>query len=69
MADYELSPVLKEFTVQTKNVMSNKDARFKRLFKSIKGAGEMKLLESLLTYLVNNTYNVSEDEIFSLFHY
>lgn len=27
MTDYELSPILKEFTAQTKNVMSNKDAR------------------------------------------
>lgn len=63
MADYELSPVLKEFTAQTKNVMSNKDVRFKRLFKSMKDVGEMKLLESLLVYLINNTYNASNDEL------
>ncbi len=67
MADYELSPVLKEFTGQTKNVMSNKDVRFKRLFRSMKDVGEMKLLEAVLTYLVNTTYNAKEDVILSFF--
>lgn len=67
MADYGLSPVLKEFTAQTKNVMSNKDVRFKRLFRSMKEVGEMKLLESLLTYLVGKTYNASDDELLSIF--
>lgn len=67
MADYELSPVLKEFTDQTKNVMSNKDARFKRLFKSMKDVGEMKLLDSLLVYLVRNTYKSSDEDIVSCF--
>lgn len=67
MTDFELSPVLKEFTVQTKNVMSNKDVRFKRLFKSMKDVREMKLLESLLTYLVSKTYRASDDELLSIF--
>lgn len=30
MGKFELSPELKEFTTQTKNVMSNKDSRFKK---------------------------------------
>ena len=68
VTDYELSPVLKEFTAQTKNVMSNKDVRFKRLFKSMKNVGEMKLLKSVLTYLVSTTYNANDDEIASFFH-
>ncbi len=67
MSDYELSPVLKDFTAQTKNVMSNKDVRFKRLFKSMKDVGEMKLFGTLLAYLVNNTYNTSDNEILSFF--
>lgn len=67
MTDYGLSPVLKEFTAQTKNVMSNKDARFKRLFKSMKNVGEMKLLESVLTYLVSNTYHAKDQDMESLF--
>lgn len=68
MMDYELSPVLKEFTAQTKNVMSNKDVRFKLLFKSMKDVGEMKLLKTVLTYLVSTTYNADEDKIASFFH-
>lgn len=67
MTDYELSPVLKEFTAQTKNVMSNKDIRFKRLFMSMKEMGEMKLLKSILTYLLTATYNAENVEIISLF--
>ncbi|MDD6668149.1 MAG: hypothetical protein PUE54_00630, partial [Bacteroidales bacterium] len=67
LADYDLSPVLKEFTTQTKNVMSNKDIRFKKLFKSIKDVGEMKLLEAILTYLISATYNADDNKICSLF--
>lgn len=66
--DYDLSPILKNFTVQTKNVMSNKDIRFKRLFKSMKDVGEMRLLESVLTYLVSKTYNVIDEELLTFFH-
>ena len=65
--EYGLSPVLKEFTVQTKNVMSNKDPRFKRLFMSMKDVGEMKLLESVLSYLISNPYLVSDDVVLNLF--
>lgn len=67
MTDYGLSSVLKEFTAQTKNVMSNKDARFKRLFKAMKDVEEVRLLGTVLTYLVNKTYAVDTDEIISLF--
>lgn len=47
--------------------MSNKDVRFKRLFKSMKNVGEMKLLESVLTYLVSNTYHAKDQDMESLF--
>lgn len=47
--------------------MSNKDVRFKRLFKSMKGIGEIKLMESLITYLANNTYQASNDRILEIF--
>lgn len=69
MKDYGLSPVLKEFTAQTKNVMSNKDIRFKRLFKSLKDIKEMKLFESVLTYFANTTYNSREEEVISFFKF
>lgn len=67
MAEYGLSPVLKEFTSQTKNVMSNKDPHFRRLFKAIRNTGEFKLLESVLRYLADNTYNAADEEISALF--
>ena len=67
MADYGLSPILKEFTSQTKNVMSNKDIRFKRLFKTMQDVGEMALLKSVLTYLVDNTYSASTAALTALF--
>ncbi len=67
MSDYQLSPTLKEFTAQTKNVMSNKDPRFKRLFKAMEQAGEIRLLKSLLSYLVSTNYQSSENEILTIF--
>ncbi|MDE6522511.1 MAG: hypothetical protein K2L17_06820 [Muribaculaceae bacterium] len=67
LTDYNLSPILKEFTAQTKNVMSNKDFRFKRLFKSMEDMGEMKLMQELLIYLVNNPYRVSNVHLISIF--
>ena len=67
LTDYNLSPILKEFTAQTKNVMSNKDYRFKRLFKSMENIGEMKLLHDLLEHLINNTYSVSNNGLISIF--
>lgn len=67
MSEYGLSPVLKEFTAQTKNVMSNKDIRFKRLFKSMEDFGEMKLMKSLIDYFVSNMYNTDVEVIRSLF--
>lgn len=67
MNDYNLSPILKEFTAQTKNVMSNKDIRFKRLFKALKNTGEIRLLKTVLTYLVEATYNADDNKIRDLF--
>lgn len=67
MADYGLPSELKELTAQSKNVMSNKDQRFKRLFHSMKGIGEMKLMESLITYLADSTYQASNDKILEIF--
>lgn len=67
MSDYELSPNLKEFSAQTIDVMSNRDVRFKLLFKSMNNVGEMKLLRSVLTYFVSTTYNARNDELIALF--
>lgn len=51
----------------TKNVMSNKDFRFKRLFKAMEDVGEMKLLQKLISYLVNNKYMTSNTDLISIF--
>lgn len=69
VADYGLSPKLKEFTAQTKNVMSNKDPRFKRLFKSIENVGEIRLIKSVIAYLVYTTYKASNDVLKQYFNY
>ena len=67
MAEYGLSFNLKEFTSQTKNVMSNKDKRFKSLFKSMENEGEIKLLKDVLTYLAAATYNSVTEDIVAIF--
>lgn len=69
LSKYGLSSVLKEFTAQTKNVMSNKDARFKRLFKSIENVPEIRLLKAVITYLAANKYQVSDVELTTLFQF
>ena len=67
LTEYELSPILKEFTAQTKNVMSNKDSRFKRLFKSMENVGEIKLMRNLISYLLNSGYGASNAELDAIF--
>lgn len=68
MAHYRLSSKLKEFTAQTKNVMSNKDSRFKRLFKSMEHVGEIRLMKSVIAYLVDKTYEASNDDLKQYFN-
>lgn len=67
MADYGLSSELKDFTCQTKSVMSSKDIRFKRLFKAMDESREIKLLKSLINYLIRNTYGIREEDMAGLF--
>ncbi len=67
MSDFGLSHVLSEFTAQTKNVMSSKDARFKRLFKAMEDVGEIKLMKSVVAYLVDSAYQASGDDISAIF--
>ena len=67
MSQFGLSTKLKEFTAQTKNVMSNKDPRFKQLFRTMEDCCEMKLLKSLLKYLTDATYRSNDDELAAIF--
>lgn len=67
MEEFELSSDLKEFITQTKNVMSNKDARFRRLFMAMRDQKEMKLLGTLITYLISHSYASDDNELRSIF--
>ncbi|MDE5750637.1 MAG: hypothetical protein K2H87_07715 [Duncaniella sp.] len=67
LADHGLDPDLKEFTSLTKNLTSNKDKRFKGLFRAMEDVGEMRLMKNLLAYLVGHTYRASDTEIVRIF--
>lgn len=67
MAEYGLPSVLKEFTRESKNVMTNKDVRFRRLFKAMEATGEMKLMKMLMEYLATRRYDAEDAEIAELF--
>ena len=61
MSDYELPVRLKDFTKLTKDANAKDDANMKRLFKKLKGDGEMKTLRRVLAYLYNNKYSYDLD--------
>lgn len=67
IADFGLPSTLREFTAQTKNVMSNNDARFKKLFRALKHVDEIKLMKKLITYLSRKTYKASTNELVAIF--
>ena len=54
---------LKNFLKETKTITSNKDQRFKKLFKEIKNHKEISLLQKVLTYLCENKYQSDVEEI------
>lgn len=54
---------LKDFTKQTKDVMSNKDPRFKSLFRTLVDIGETSTFKRLVAYLCENTYRTDNEEI------
>lgn len=54
---------LKDFLKETKTITSNKDQRFKKLFKEIKNHKEISLLQKVLTYLCENKYQSNVEEI------
>lgn len=67
VAEYGLSPILKEFTEQTKNVLSNKDPRFKKLFCALKDCDEIQLFTSILQKLIAENYQISTQSLAELF--
>lgn len=67
LTTFGLPNTLSEFTKHTKNVMSNKDARFKSLFATIGDTGEMAVFKKLITYLCENTYQSKDADIVEIF--
>ncbi len=47
--------------------MSNKDSRFKDLFTALRDNREIKLLKSVLTYLIKAKYLASDTELLEIF--
>lgn len=65
--DYKLSPDLMDFTGQTKNMLSNKDTRFRKLFMDLEGFGEINTFKKLLNYFISTLYQSSNGEILKIF--
>lgn len=64
---YGLADNLAELKVQTKNVLSNKDSRFKRLFRDLEPYGEIHILKNVLLYLADHTYRSQTEQLKSFF--
>lgn len=67
MTSFGFTDRLKDFTKETKNVMSNKDGRFKALFHALEERGEAAVIKSLIEYFCNHTYRSSDTEISTIF--
>lgn len=63
VSNFGLPINLKDFLKETKTITSNKDQRFKKLFKEIKNHKEISLLQKVLTYLCENKYQSDVEEI------
>lgn len=66
VSNFDLPTNLKDFLKETKTITSNKDQRFKKLFKVIKNHEEISLLQNILTYLCENKYHSKIDDIKNL---
>lgn len=63
LTDFNLPADFQSFTRQTKNVLSNKDKRFRSLFATLELATEISILKNLLSYLNNYQYSSTPDAI------
>ena len=63
LSDFDLPTEFEDFLEETKTETSNKDQRFKKLFKDIKNHEEISLLQEVLTYLCENKYQSDVEEI------
>ena len=68
ISTFNLPKKLKDFMDESKRVTSNKDDRFKQLFKAlIRNNNEFKRFKILLNYLRENRYNSLRSELLTLF--
>lgn len=63
LENFNLPLDLPSFTRQTKNILSNKDKRFRSLFIALESAPEISILKNLLTYLNHSQYLSTPDAI------
>ena len=63
LTDFNLPAELQLFTRQTKNVLSNKDKRFRTLFAALESASEISILKDLLTYFILSQYTSTPEAI------
>lgn len=68
MSDYELPEDLDELKSLTKTVTAKEDKKFELLFKKIRNASNIRCLDSLLKYLLDNKYSVIDEEIRQILH-
>ncbi|MCD8291758.1 MAG: hypothetical protein LUC91_09705 [Prevotella sp.] len=67
MAEYGLPSDVAGLRKETKRINVDDDARFKRLFKDLRNAREIKRLETIMAYLVKHKYNADAEILKSLF--
>lgn len=60
---FGLPTKLKDFTKQTKDVLSNKDERFRSLFRAMSDVGEMATLKKLIEYLCETSYRACDEDV------
>lgn len=63
LATFGLPNKLKDFTKEAKDVMSNKDPRFKSLFNSLANIGEASSFKRVIEYLCCHTYQSANEDI------
>lgn len=66
LSDFNLPADLHSFTKQTKNILSNKDKRFRDLFTALAPASEISILKDLLSYLNSFQYSSSTEKILQI---
>ena len=64
--DYGFPSDLKAFTTFTKSVTSKNASEFKKLFKDLRNASELKTLRGWLEYLRTNQYKSKEEDLKSM---